>query len=75
MLFAAPTAIRAIKKEDPAGAHRARYDLSPLRYLFLAGERLDPDTYHWASDCGRRRPPELQSVLRTRPVMQGETGR
>jgi propionyl-CoA synthetase len=49
-LFTAPTAIRAIKREDPGGALRAPYDLSPLRYLFLAGERLDPDTYHWATD-------------------------
>jgi propionyl-CoA synthetase len=50
VLFTAPTAIRAIKKEDPSGEHLSRYDLSGLRYLFLAGERLDPDTYQWASD-------------------------
>ncbi|MFI7465679.1 propionyl-CoA synthetase [Nonomuraea sp. NPDC049646] len=49
-LFTAPTAIRAIKKEDPAGNFAKKYDLSGLRHLFLAGERLDPDTYHWASD-------------------------
>ena len=49
-LFTAPTAIRAIKKEDPHGTHCARHDLSTLRYLFLAGERLDPATYRWASD-------------------------
>ena len=49
-LFTAPTAIRAIKKEDPDGALLAAYDLSSLRTLFLAGERLDPDTYHWATD-------------------------
>ena len=49
-LFTAPTAIRAIKKEDPHGTYCARHDLSTLRYLFLAGERLDPDTYIWASD-------------------------
>ena len=48
-LFTAPTAIRAIRKEDPEAPH-GRYDLSALRYLFLAGERLDPDTYHWASE-------------------------
>jgi propionyl-CoA synthetase len=48
-LFTAPTAFRAIKKEDPDGTHLARYDLSDFAYLFLAGERLDPDTYHWAS--------------------------
>jgi propionyl-CoA synthetase len=50
VLFTAPTAFRAIKKEDPSGAHFKKYDLSRFRYLFLAGERLDPDTYHWASD-------------------------
>ena len=49
-LFTAPTAIRAIKKEDPEGEHLGGYDLSSLRTLFLAGERLDPETYHWASD-------------------------
>jgi propionyl-CoA synthetase len=49
VLFTAPTAFRAIKKEDPEGAELRRHDLSRFRYLFLAGERLDPDTYHWAS--------------------------
>jgi propionyl-CoA synthetase len=49
-LFTAPTAIRAIKKEDPEGALMAGHDLGSLRTLFLAGERLDPDTYHWAGD-------------------------
>ncbi len=49
-LFTAPTAIRAIRKEDPEGSYVGDYDLSGLKYLFLAGERLDPDTYHWASD-------------------------
>ncbi|SMC00224.1 propionyl-CoA synthetase [Hymenobacter roseosalivarius DSM 11622] len=44
----APTAIRAIKKEDPNGLLARQYDLSTLRYLFLAGERCDPATYHWA---------------------------
>ena len=47
-LFTAPTAFRAIKKEDPRGEYVKQYDLSGFRYLFLAGERLDPDTYHWA---------------------------
>jgi propionyl-CoA synthetase len=50
VLFTAPTAFRAIKKEDPLGVHVERYDLSRLRALFLAGERTDPDTYHWASE-------------------------
>ncbi|MFI6519656.1 propionyl-CoA synthetase [Spirillospora sp. NPDC050679] len=48
-LFAAPTAIRAVKKEDPEGRLLAQYDLSALDTLFLAGERLDPDTYAWAA--------------------------
>ncbi|MGZ5392394.1 MAG: propionyl-CoA synthetase [Mycobacterium sp.] len=48
-MFTAPTAIRAIRKEDPDGAHIGRYDLSCMKYLFQAGERLDPDTYAWAS--------------------------
>ena len=48
-LFTAPTAIRAIRKEDPDASHARRYDLSCLKYLFQAGERLDPDTYEWAS--------------------------
>lgn len=47
-LFTAPTAFRAIKKEDPNGTYIGKYDLSGFRYLFLAGERTDPDTYHWA---------------------------
>ncbi len=49
-LFTAPTAVRAIKKEDPEGALVADHDIQTLRHLFLAGERLDPETYHWASD-------------------------
>ncbi|HEX5535525.1 MAG TPA: propionyl-CoA synthetase [Actinomycetales bacterium] len=49
VMFTAPTAIRAIKKEDPEGELMAGYDLSSLHTLFLAGERLDPDTYEWAT--------------------------
>ena len=49
VLFTAPTAFRAIRKEDPLGAWLARYNRASLRSLFLAGERLDPGTYHWAS--------------------------
>ncbi|MGW4398045.1 AMP-binding protein [Amycolatopsis nivea] len=49
-LFTAPTAIRAIRKEDPAGEHSRRYDTSSLRHLFLAGERLDPATREWAAE-------------------------
>jgi len=48
--FTAPTAIRAVKREDPKGEFLKKYDLSHLQYLFLAGERLDPDTYYWASE-------------------------
>jgi propionyl-CoA synthetase len=46
--FTAPTAFRAIKKEDPEGKLLAGHDLSKFRTLFLAGERADPDTLHWA---------------------------
>jgi propionyl-CoA synthetase len=49
-LFTAPTAFRAIKKEDPAGKLIDRYDLSRMRTLFLAGERADPDTIKWAEE-------------------------
>ncbi|UCH80128.1 MAG: propionyl-CoA synthetase [Nitrospiraceae bacterium] len=49
VLFTAPTAFRAIKRDDPQGEYLKKYDLSDFKYLFLAGERLDPDTYHWAS--------------------------
>ncbi|HTI35185.1 MAG TPA: propionyl-CoA synthetase [Miltoncostaea sp.] len=48
VMFTAPTAIRAIKRTDPAGEMAAGYDLSRLRTLFLAGERSDPDTLEWA---------------------------
>ena len=50
VMFTAPTAFRAIKKEDPQGACIGNYDLSQFRILFLAGERTDPDTLHWAED-------------------------
>ena len=49
-MFTAPTAFRAIKKEDPEGKLIGDYDLSNFRTLFLAGERTDPDTLHWAED-------------------------
>ena len=49
-LFTAPTAFRAIKRDDPHGDLLRRYTLSKFRTLFLAGERLDPDTLHWAED-------------------------
>ena len=49
-LFTAPTAFRAIKKEDPTGEYLKKYDMSAFKTLFLAGERTDPDTLHWAED-------------------------
>jgi propionyl-CoA synthetase len=50
VLFTAPTAFRAIKRDDPNGLHMKARDLSRLRLLFLAGERCDPDTLLWAGD-------------------------
>lgn len=49
-LFTAPTAFRGIKKEDPEAKYLESHDLSGFETLFLAGERLDPETYHWATD-------------------------
>lgn len=49
-LFTAPTAFRAIKKEDPNAEHLKKYDVKCLRALFLAGERADPDTVQWAEN-------------------------
>jgi len=46
--FTAPTALRAIKRDDPEGRELAKYDISHLRALYLAGERADPDTIQWA---------------------------
>lgn len=48
VLFTAPTAFRAIRRDDPDGEHVRRYDLSGLQALFLAGERADPETIKWA---------------------------
>lgn len=50
VLFVAPTAIRAIKREDPKADLLKKYDLSSFKTLFLAGERADPDTVKWAED-------------------------
>ena len=50
-LFTAPTAFRAIKKDDPQAKLLRQYDLSKFRTLFLAGERADPDTVKWAEDA------------------------
>ena len=55
-LFTAPTAFRAIKREDPEGKLIRDYDLPQFRTLFLAGERADPDTIKWAeAACWRCR--------------------
>lgn len=54
VLFTAPTAFRAIKREDPTGEYLKKYDLSHFQALFLAGERTDPDTYYWASELLKR---------------------
>jgi propionyl-CoA synthetase len=50
VLFTAPTAFRAIKKEDPTGSYLPKYDLGGMQALFLAGERCDPDTLFWARE-------------------------
>ncbi|WP_237189850.1 propionyl-CoA synthetase [Rothia nasimurium] len=49
-LFTAPTALRAIRKADPEAELLGNYDISSLQLLFVAGERLDPETYHWATE-------------------------
>jgi len=49
-LFTAPTAFRAIKREDPEASLLGQYDMSGFEALYLAGERTDPDTLHWAED-------------------------
>jgi len=50
-MFTAPTAFRAIKREDPKAEQMKQYDLSHFKTLFLAGERTDPNTLHWAEDA------------------------
>ncbi|MBK1727346.1 propionyl-CoA synthetase [Halorhodospira neutriphila] len=52
--FTAPTAFRAVKKEDPEARHLANYDLSCLESVFVAGERLDPPTYEWLAETLER---------------------
>ncbi len=54
VMFTAPTALRAIKKEDADGHLARKYDLSKFRALYLAGERADPDTIHWAENLLER---------------------
>ena len=50
VMFTAPTALRAIRRDDPEGAYIAAHDLSSMQALFLAGERSDPETLNWASE-------------------------
>ena len=50
VMFTAPTAIRAIKRDDPEGKLLAQYDMSHFKAQFVAGERCDPDTLHWIED-------------------------
>ncbi|MFH2125010.1 MAG: AMP-binding protein, partial [Pseudomonadota bacterium] len=54
VLFTAPTALRAIKREDSKGEFLKQYDMSKFQALYLAGERTDPDTYQWATDMLQR---------------------
>jgi len=54
VLFTAPTALRAIKREDSQGEFLKQYDMSKFEALYLAGERTDPDTYQWATDMLQR---------------------
>jgi propionyl-CoA synthetase len=54
VLFTAPTAFRAIKREDSGGEYLKKYDISKFEALYLAGERTDPDTYQWAVDLLQR---------------------
>ncbi len=49
-MFCAPTAFRAVRKEDAEGALAKKYDLSSLRWIFVAGEKLDSSTYYWLDD-------------------------
>ncbi len=53
LLFTAPTAFRAVRKEDPEADQLSRYDISSLKRVFLAGERLDPPTYEWLKEHTR----------------------
>ncbi len=55
VLFTTPTALRAIKKEDPKGGHVARYDISGLSHMFVAGERLDPEPITGRPTCSASR--------------------
>ncbi|SEI75337.1 propionyl-CoA synthetase [Allopseudospirillum japonicum] len=53
-MFAAPTAFRAIRKEDPEGEYFRQYDVSSLKHIFVAGEKLDSPTYHWLHEIAQK---------------------
>ena len=72
VLFCAPTAFRAIRKEDPAGDHIKKYDLSGFRMLFLAGERCDADTLRWAEKQSERAGDRSLVADRDRLVNRGQ---
>ena len=74
-LFTAPTAFRAIKKEDPKGEFIAKYDLSKFRTLFLAGERADPPTIKWAEEMLQRAGARSLVADRDRLVHRRQSGR
>ena len=74
-LFTAPTAFRAIKKEDPQGEHIGRYDCSRFRTLFLAGERADPDTIKWAEQSSRCRSSTIGGRRRRGWPIAAQSGR
>ena len=74
-MLAAPAAVRAIRKKDPHGSFPARYDLSALRYLFLVGERLDPETYRWATESAGRPGDRSLVADRDRLAGGGQSGR
>ncbi len=54
VLFTATSLLRSIKKEDPKGKFIKEYNLSHLKYLFLVGERLDPESYYWVNHLIKR---------------------
>ena len=74
-LFTAPTAFRAIRKEDPKGEFIRKYDLSKFRTLFLAGERADPPTIQWAEEMLRRAGDRSLVADRDRLVHRRQSGR
>ena len=74
-MFTAPTAFRAIKKEDPQGKLLAQYDLTKFRTLFLAGERADPPTLDWAETSAQSAGGRSLVADRNRLVHRRQSGR